>query len=256
MSNMGEYQTKESSGRIIWDYYETISPEKHDSSREERMSSLSEGEWDVASPKEGWCRMKWKLYAKMQRPEKWASSLKEGFGSLPEGERAVAEFQRGKTQDKVKVCTPRCNVLKKDHLPERKGSSLYRRVSEVLLSSKEEGGGWSENRMPRCNTLKNGHLPVWKGWALCRRVSELLLSPKVGWHRMKSKLYAKVQHPEKQASSWVEGLNSLPEGEWAFSESQRGMTQDQVKFACHGANALKNEHLLFTYYLLFILLFP
>ena len=44
MSNMGEYQNKESPGRIISKHYKTISTEKHDSSREERMSSLLEGE--------------------------------------------------------------------------------------------------------------------------------------------------------------------------------------------------------------------
>ena len=41
MSNMGEYQTKESPGRMK-NINKTISPEKHDSSREEWMSSLTE----------------------------------------------------------------------------------------------------------------------------------------------------------------------------------------------------------------------
>ena len=31
--------------------------------------------------------------------------------------------------------------------------------------------------------------------------------------------------PEKQPSSGQEGMSSLPEGEWAAAESQRGMTQ-------------------------------
>ena len=48
MSNMSEYQTKETPGRVMWEHYQTISPEKHDSSREEKMSSLPEGEWVVA----------------------------------------------------------------------------------------------------------------------------------------------------------------------------------------------------------------
>ena len=42
-------------------------------------------------------------------------------------------------------------------------------------------------------------LPERKEWALYWRVSELLLSPKEGWRRMQWKLYAKGQHPEKQA---------------------------------------------------------
>ena len=119
----------------------TTSLEKH-SSREERMSSLSEGEWAVAESqrgitqdevksvcqgatpwktsiflrgkvelfigrwvscywipkrdnKEGWRRMKWKLYYEVQRPEKRVSSLEEGLSSSPEGEWAVAKSQRG-----------------------------------------------------------------------------------------------------------------------------------------------------------------
>ena len=77
--------------------------------------------------------------------------------------------------------------------------------------------------------LRNMILPKRKRWALDQRVSELLLSPKEGWRRMKWKLYAKVQRPEKRASSWEEGLSSLSEGEWAVAVFQRGMTQDEVK---------------------------
>ena len=78
-----------------------------------------------------------------------------------------------------------------------------------------------------------------KGWALYRRVIELLLSPKEGWCRIKWKLYAKVQRPEKPAFSWEEGLNSFPDSEWAVAESQRGMTQDEVKILCQGATPWK-----------------
>ena len=43
---------------------------------------------------------------------------------------------------------------------------------------------------------------------------------------MKWKMYAEVlQCPEKRASSWEEGLSSLPECELAGAESQRGMMQ-------------------------------
>ena len=42
MSNMGDYQTKESHDRR--EHYTTMSSEKHDSSREKEMSSLPEGE--------------------------------------------------------------------------------------------------------------------------------------------------------------------------------------------------------------------
>ena len=49
MSNIGEYKTKESPARIMWEHYLAISPEKHDSSSEEaeEMCSLPESEWAV-----------------------------------------------------------------------------------------------------------------------------------------------------------------------------------------------------------------
>ena len=106
---------------------------------------------------------------------------------------------------------------------------------------KRDDAGWSEKCMPRCNALKNGHLPERKGWALYWRVSELLLSLKEGWRRMKWKLYAKVQRPEKRASSWEEGLSSLPEGEWAVAESQRGMTQGTRRMTARQTKKMEKE---------------
>ena len=84
-------------------------------------------------------------------------------------------------------------------------------------------------------------LPERKGWALYRRVSELLLGPKGGWRRMKWNLYAEVHCSEKRASSWEEGLSSLPQDEWAVAESQRGMTQDEVKSVCRCATPWKTD---------------
>ena len=93
---------------------------------------------------------------------------------------------------------------------------------EWAIAESQRGMTQNEvNCMPRRSALKNGHLPEIKGWALYQRVSELLLSPKEGWRRMKWKLYTEVQRPEKRASSWEEGLISLPECEWADTESQR-----------------------------------
>ena len=82
-------------------------------------------------------------------------------------------------------------------------------------------------------------LPERKGWAPYRRVSELLLSSKEGWRRMKWKLYAKMQRPEKRVPYWEDGLSSLQEGEWALAESRRGMTQDEVKLVCQYATPWK-----------------
>ena len=72
-------------------------------------------------------------------------------------------------------------------------------------------------------------------------MSEPLLSPKEGWRRMKWKLYAKVQCSEKRASSWEEGLSSLPKGEWAVAKSQRRMTEDEVRIRCRGAMPWKTD---------------
>ena len=142
-----------------------------------RVSELS------LSPKEGWRRIKWNLYAKVQRPEKWASSWEERFSSLQEGDWAVAESQRGMAQDEVKIVCQGAT-------PWKTGISLRGRVElftggwvSCCWVPKRDDAGWSENFMPRCNALKNGHLPERKGWALYRRVSELLLSPKEGWRR-------------------------------------------------------------------------
>ena len=53
MSNMSENQTKESPGRIMRDHYKIISPERHDSFREHRVSSLPEGKRLLAESKRG-----------------------------------------------------------------------------------------------------------------------------------------------------------------------------------------------------------
>ena len=44
VSNMGEHQTKDSPVKIILEHHTTISPEKHDCFKEERRSSLPNGE--------------------------------------------------------------------------------------------------------------------------------------------------------------------------------------------------------------------
>ena len=53
MSNVGEYQTKESSGRMISEHYTTMSHEKHDSSREEGINFYRRVRELLLSSKEG-----------------------------------------------------------------------------------------------------------------------------------------------------------------------------------------------------------
>ena len=45
--------------------------------------------------------------------------------------------------------------------------------------------------------------------------------------------------PEKYHFFKEEGLSSLPEGEWAVAESQKGMTKDELKILCQGATPWK-----------------
>ena len=58
---------------------------------------------------------------------------------------------------------------------------------------------------------------------------------------MKWKMYAEVQRPEKRASSWEEGLSSLPEGEWAGAESQRGMMQRMRRVTTRQTKEIEKE---------------
>ena len=82
-----------------------MSPEKHDSSMEERMSSLPEGEWTVAESQRGMTEDKVKSVCQGAQPERRASSWKEGLSSLQEGEWAAAESQRAKTQRMRRMTT-------------------------------------------------------------------------------------------------------------------------------------------------------
>ena len=110
--------------------------------------------------------------------------------------------------------------------------------------TKRDDAGTKEICMPRHKAMKNKHLLERKVRALYWRVSELMPSPKLVWLRIKWILYAKVLHPEKRASSWKEGLSSLPKGEWAVAESQRRMTKDKLKIVCQAATLWKAGILL------------
>ena len=90
------------------------------------------------------------------------------------------------------------NPEKHDWLKEEGLSSLPEGEWAVTESQRGMTQGEVKNCMPKCNALKNGHLPETKSWTLYQRMSELLLSLKEGWRRMKWKLYAKVQRPEKR----------------------------------------------------------
>ena len=149
----------------------------------------------------------------------------EGLSSLPEGGWAVAESQRGMTQDEVKIVCQGATPWKTGIFLRGRVELFTGRWVSCCWVPKRDDAGWSETCMPKCNALKNGYLPERKGWALYRRMSELLLSHKQGWRRMKWNLYADEQRTEQRASSWEEGLSSLPEGEWAGAESQRAKMQ-------------------------------
>ena len=50
-----------------------------------------------------------------------------------------------------------------------------------------------------------------------------------------------MQHSEKRASSWEEGLSSLPESKWAGAESQRGMTQGMRRMTTRQMKEIEKE---------------
>ena len=130
MSNMGEYQTKESPGRI--------SPEKHDSSREEKMSSLPDGEWAVAESQRGMTQDEVKMVCQGATPWKTGIFLWGRVELFTGGWVSCCWVPKRDDAGWSENGMPRCNALKNGHLPERKGWALYRRVSELLLSPKEE----------------------------------------------------------------------------------------------------------------------
>ena len=70
----------------------------------------------LLSPNEGWGRMKWKLYAEVQRPETRASSWEEGLSSLLDGEWADAETQRVMMQRMRRVTTRQTKEIEKESI--------------------------------------------------------------------------------------------------------------------------------------------
>ena len=77
---------------------------------------------------------------------------------------------------------------------------------------------------------ENQHSIIWKHYVeknalrsayLADRKGKLVLRLKDRWCKIKWNGYAKLQCPQKRASSWDEGLSSLPGNEWAGADSQR-----------------------------------
>ena len=65
--------------RIIWEHHTTISPEKHIGWKRKGGALYRRVSEQLFSLKEGWRRMKWKLYAKVQRPEKRHLPKRKGW---------------------------------------------------------------------------------------------------------------------------------------------------------------------------------
>ena len=72
-------------------------------------------------------------------PQKTGIFLRGGFSFLLEGKWADPESQKGMVQDKGGISMSRRSALKKEHLPKRKDLIFCRRVSNLMMSSKE---GW------------------------------------------------------------------------------------------------------------------
>ena len=100
------------------------------------MRSWPEGEWAVAESQRG---MTHKVKFVCQSATSWITGIflrgkieifTVGLGSTY---RVLQRDDAGSSGN----CMPRRNALKNGHIPETKGWALYRRVSELLLSSKE-----------------------------------------------------------------------------------------------------------------------
>ena len=90
---MGEYQTKESPGRIMWKNYITVSSGKHDSSTEEGMSPLPKGEWVVAKSQSGMAQDKVKFICQGWTP--WKNrNLPERKGKKRKKQKCLIPFSR------------------------------------------------------------------------------------------------------------------------------------------------------------------
>ena len=118
---------------------ETISPEKHDSSREESLSSLSEGEWAVAKSLRGMTQDEMKIVCQGATPWKTGIFLRRRIELFTGGWVSCYWIPKRDDAGWSESCMPRCNAMRNGHLPERKGWAFYRKVSELLLSPKE---GW------------------------------------------------------------------------------------------------------------------
>ena len=123
----------------MWARWQTISPKKHDSSREESLSSLPEGEWAVAESQRGMTQDEVKIVCRRATPWKTDIFLRARVELFTGGWVSCSWVPKRDDAGWSENCMPKCNALKNGHLSERKGSALYRRVSELLLSSKE---GW------------------------------------------------------------------------------------------------------------------
>ena len=65
-NNMGEYQTKKSPGRIMWENYKTLNPEKHDSSRR-KDEILTGGWWALSESQRVMTQDEVKIYANLRQ---------------------------------------------------------------------------------------------------------------------------------------------------------------------------------------------
>ena len=102
------------------------------------MRSWPEGEWAVAESQRGMTHTH-KVKFVCQSATSWITGIflrgkieifTVGLGSTY---RVLQRDHAGSSGN----CMPRRNALKNGHIPETKGWALYRRVSELLLSSKE-----------------------------------------------------------------------------------------------------------------------
>ena len=109
------------------------------------MSSLPEGEWVVAGSQRGMTQDQVKSICQGAAPWKTGIFLKGRVEVFTKGWASWCWLPKRDDAGWSEISLLMCNALKNEHLPERKGWALYRRVSELVLSPKEGDAGNEKN---------------------------------------------------------------------------------------------------------------
>ena len=145
ISNMGEYQTKDSPVTIIWEHYKTTWFVQR--GKEELFTG---GWWAVAESQRGMTQDKVKIVCQGATPWKTGIFLRGRVEPFTGGLVTCCWVPKRNDAGWGGNCMPSCNALKNGHLPERKVWDLYRT------------GEWPAAESQRGMTQRMGRMTAWK----------------------------------------------------------------------------------------------